>query len=76
MIFQLCLEFVDNVNVWFPELEATTILKHDPESLQSLVETKQPKPFDLPESEYTVFKILIIFVLCHDKLGQRQRKGC
>lgn len=67
---------MENINVWFPdELEITTILKHDPTSLQSLVETKQIKGFDLPENEHSVFKILVIFIICHDKLNQSQRKG-
>ena len=67
---------MENINVWFPdESDTTTILKHDPTSLQDLVESKQIKAFDLPENEHTVFKILVIFIICHDKLNQRQRKG-
>lgn len=69
------MEFVDNINIWFSETEATSILKHDPVSLSALVETKQTKPFDLPESENTVFKILIVFIICHHKLMQKQYKG-
>ncbi|XKL69364.1 hypothetical protein PGB90_007133 [Kerria lacca] len=72
---RLCMEFVDNINIWFSETEATSILKHDPVSLSALVETKQTKPFDLPESENTVFKILIVFIICHHKLMQKQYKG-
>lgn len=73
---QLCLEFVDNIHIWFPdEVEMTTILKHDPPSLQNLIETKQVKAFDFPENEHTVFKILVSFIICHDKLDQKQRKG-
>lgn len=61
--------------MWFPEIGTTSILKHDPVSLQNLVETKQTKNFDLSEGDNTVFKILVIFIICHDKLRQRQQKG-
>lgn len=72
---QLCLEFVDNINVWFPEPGGTTsILKHDPTSLVELVETKCVRTFDLPENENTVFKVLVVFIICHHKLQQKQYK--
>lgn len=69
------MEFVENLNIWFSESGATKILKHEPATLEELLDTKQMKSFDPPDQENAIFKILIVFVICHHKLQQKQYKG-